>query len=47
VVGDPSSLFLCAIQGPIIGILWSEQNNWKDDKRKSFNLLVEIISISN
>jgi hypothetical protein len=47
VVGDPSSLFLCAIQGPFVGMLWLAQNNWKDNKRKSSNLLVKTISISN
>jgi hypothetical protein len=43
VVGDPGSIFLCAIQGPITRVLWSEQDNWRDNRRKSSNLFVRTI----
>jgi hypothetical protein len=42
--GIQALYFFCAIQGPTFGILWSKQNNWKNDKEKSWNLLVRTFS---
>jgi hypothetical protein len=40
--GDVGSLLLFAIQGPITGVLWSEQDNWGDRGQSSY-LFVRIV----
>jgi hypothetical protein len=40
------SLFLCAIQGPVTGVLWSEQQNDWRHRGKSSNLFVRTIYTS-